>query len=195
MQQAASPGCSSDAKVDPQTVCEIKGFKTLKELERHAQKLQLKRIMIAELGRDTDLLYGYIGGWVVATHALSYSQGHNLSVYLRDESVDETQEDSVQLRVEVEGVTVARMPTLMSENFMLFVHGGEVVPNVVEYSHDHSHCLLAKPPASIWLVHRDAHKAGFFQRKTCKEKWFKRQKKQAQIEQASRALTKSTDKR
>ena len=157
---------------------QVLGFKTVKGLERYVQKLQLRRIMIADLDMSSDIEGGYIGGRVVATHASSYSQGHTLSIFVRDESVSDTQDESCQLLIEIDGNIAEDMPSLLSEEFMLFVSHGLIMLNEVEFSQDHDCCLQVKgPQPRVWIVHKNAEKPGFFQQQSCKAAWFQKQKK------------------
>lgn len=169
---------SESNRPDWQEDKQVQAFSSRKGLENHVNKLKLKRVMLRDLEDQCDLENGYVGGWVIANQAHPYSQGHNVDVYIRDDSVTDMKKDAKYLVVTIDGKIVEEMPTLLSEDFELYLYKPRVEDEDIEYSQDLPKRLVVEgPEPRVWIVHKHAKRKGFFQRKTCKSKWFRKQKK------------------
>ena len=196
---SSSPSKTDKSSTEPSTGDQqedkqVQGFLSIKDLEQYAEGLQLRRVTLRDLNNQRDLETGYVGGWVLAQHAYPYSQGHNVDVFIRDESTSDVNENAKHLMVTIDGKIVEEMPTLLSNEFMLFLHKARVEDENVAFSQDHHKRLVVEGPAPrVWIIHRHANKQGFFQQKTCKPKWFKRQKKIAVLKRGAETGGKSTE--
>lgn len=161
---------------------QVLAFKTVKALERHAKSQKLSQVKIAAITEDMDMSSSYIGGQVEGSHAESYSQGHTLSIFVRDDSVSDTQtltqDKSCQLLITIDGDIAEKLPSILSHEFQLFVSGAEVSSFSQMFSQDHTCRLEVKGPlAKVWIVHKNANKPGFFKKSVCNAAWFEKQKK------------------
>ncbi len=157
---------------------QVFGFKTVKALQKHAQKLKLSRVKISDITEGMDMSSCYVGGQVEGSHAEPYSQGHTLTIFVRDESVSDTQDDSCQLLITIDGDIAEQLPSILSHEFMLFVNRAEVLSLSQLFSQDHSCRVDVKGlHAKIFIVHKNVHKPGFFNKRVCGATWFEKQKK------------------
>lgn len=162
---------------------QIRGFISQQELAKHAISLGLKRVMLADLHQQSDLIGGYTGGQVMGHCSLPLSQGHDLNIFIQDESTTEGSQ-SKHLKVMICEALAEKMPVLR-DNAKLFLYKPLVKDDAIEVSQDHGKCLLVdSAEASIWIVHKDAHKPSFFSEKSCGKKWWGRTRKRREKVQA-----------
>ena len=176
---------SENNESEPIPSPQIKAFKTEDQLNSHALALKLTRIMIKDLEAQSDLSKGYVGGWVVGSYASSYSQGHVLSIFVRDESTSDRLQDAKQLMICIDGNIGEELPSMMSSEYKLFIHQGKISPHIPQYSQDLSKCLLVSgDEPKLWIVHKNANKEGFLQQRACKSGWYQKQKRR-RVERSS----------
>lgn len=155
---------------------QIKGFISQQELAKYAISLGLKRVMLADLHQQSDLQKGYIGGQVMGHCSLPLSQGHDLNIFIQDESTTEGSQ-SKHLKVTICQEVAEKMPVLR-DDAKLFLYKPLVREDDIEVSQDHGKCLLVdKKETKVWIVHKDARKPSFFSEKSCGKKWWGRTKK------------------
>jgi len=153
----------------------VKGFPSQQALARHASSLGIKRVMLADLQQQSDLDEGFVGGAVMAHCSLPYSQGHDLAVFVQDESTSQSTQTK-HLRVTISAGLAECMPVLR-DNVKIFLYRAEVRDETGDLSQDHGKCLFVEgPDAEVWVVHRDVSKPGFFSEKSCGRKWWTRTK-------------------
>ena len=157
---------------------QIKAFRTEAELISYASGLKLTRTLIKDLNAQSEINEWYVGGWVVGSYASSYSQGHILSIFVRDESTSDHLEDAKQLMICIDGNIAEELPSMLSSEYKLFIHRGKVSPHIPQYSQDLSNCLLVSgEEPRVWIVHKNANKDGFLQQRSCKSAWYEKQKR------------------
>lgn len=158
---------------------QISGFVSQQELAKHARSLGLKRTMLADLKQQSDLDSAYVGGQVMAHCSLPYSQGHDLTIFIQDESTSQGSQPK-HLRVTFDSKLSERMPVLR-DDAKLFLHRALVKEETPEFSQDHGKCLLVRgAEAQVWIVHRDVRKSYFFSEKSCGKQWWIRTKQRRQ---------------
>ena len=160
----------------------IQGFTSQQELAKHAISLGLKRVLLADLHQQSDLQNGYIGGQVMGHCSLPLSQGHDLNIFIQDESTTEGSQ-SKHLRVTIQDQLAEKLPVLR-EDAKLFLYRPEVKDDAIEVSQDHGKCLVVGTETLVWIVHRDVRKPHFFSEKSCGKKWWGRTKKRRKKMQA-----------
>lgn len=155
---------------DPQ----IQGFVSQQELARYARSLKLKRIMLADLREQSDLEKAYVGGQVMGHYSKSYSQGHDLNIFIQDESTTQGSQPK-HLKVSICGELAGKMPALR-DDAKLFVCNAVVKEDSCDFSQDHGKCLLMEgAEARVWIVHKDVQKDHFFS-ETCGKRWWSKTK-------------------
>lgn len=171
----AKASVPAPSKQQPAAEKQISGFASQQELAKHARSLGLKRLMLANLDQQSDLDKAYVGGEIVAHCSLPFSQGHDLSVFIQDNSI--AQGSHVRhLRVTVREELAAKMP-ILRDDAKLFVYKALVQDETVNFSQDHGKCLLMEgPEAQVWIVHRDVNKPNFFSETSCGKKWWMKTK-------------------
>ena len=154
---------------------QIKGFLSQQELAKYARTLGLKRVMLADLQQQSDLENRYVGGQVMGHYSLSFSQGHDLAIFIQDKTTTHGSQPK-HLKVTICNELAENMPTLR-EDAKLFLYKAVVKEDSRDFSQDHGKCLLVESPdAQVWIVHRDVQKPYFFT-ETCGKKWWSRTKK------------------
>lgn len=156
---------------------QVTGFVSQQELAKHARTLGLKRVMLADLQNQSDLDKGYVGGQVMAHCSLPYSQGHDLTVFIQDESTTEGSQPK-HLRVTVCHELAEKVPTLR-DDVKLFLYRAVVndEDDTCDFSQDHGkRLLMGGTDAQVWIVHKDARKPHFFAETSCGKKWWTRTK-------------------
>ncbi len=154
---------------------QIRGFVSLQELKQYASILNVKRVMLADLHQQSDLSRGYVGGQVIGHCFTSYSQGHDLTIFIQDESTSQGSQPK-HLKVTICEGLASRMPTLR-DDAKLFLYRAVVREDTGEgdFSQDHSKCLLMDgTEAQVWIVHRAVRKTFFTE--TCGKKWWSKTK-------------------
>lgn len=154
---------------------QIMGFVSQQELAKYARGLHIKRVMLADLKEQSDLDRGYVGGQVMGHYSKSYSQGHDLTVFIQDESTTLGSQHK-HLMVTITDRLASEMPTLR-DDAKLFLYNAVVKEDSCDFSQDHGKCLLMdRADAQIWIVHRDVNKEDFFKTSTCGKKWWTKTK-------------------
>lgn len=154
---------------------QIKGFVSQQELMKHARAMGIKRVMLADLQQQSDLDNKFVGGQVMGHYSLSYSQGHELSIFIQDESTTQGSQHK-HLRVTICEELAEYIPVLR-DDAKLFLYKALVKDDSHDFSQDHGKCLnVDKPDAQIWIVHRDVRKPHFFSQASCKKKWWNKTK-------------------
>ena len=153
----------------------VMGFVSQQELAKYARGLNIKRVMLADLGEQSDLDGGYVGGQVIGHYSKSYSQGHDVNVFIQDESTTEGSQHKHLLVTFTERLA-NEMPALR-DDIKLFLYNAVVKEDSsTDFSQDHGKCLLMdRDDAQVWIVHRDVRKEGFF-RKSFGKKWWAKTK-------------------
>lgn len=169
--EAASGPLATERQLDQQ----IMGFVSQQELAKHARALDIKRVMLADLKEQSDLDRGYVGGQVLGHHFKSYSQSHDLVVFIQDESTTQGSQPK-HLMVTISDGLASDMPALI-DGAKLFLHKAMVKDDSCEFSQDHGKCLLVGgEDVRVWIVHRDARRPDFFKSSTCGKKWWAKTK-------------------
>ncbi len=178
----SSSSSSTTTTQDNQPEQQIKGFISQQELAKHAITLGLKRVMLADLHQQSDLTGGYIGGQVMGHCSLPLNQGHDLHVFIQDESTTEGSQ-SKHLKVIIRDELAEKMPIL--DDAKLFLYKPMVQDDAIEVSQDHGKSLLVNGTKThIWIVHKNARKPSFFSEKSCGRKWWGRTKRRREKIQA-----------
>lgn len=169
---AASGPLATGRQLDQQIIL---GFVSQQELAKHARALKLKRVMLADLKEQSDLNRGYIGGQVMGHHFKSFSQCHDLVVFIQDESTSLGSQPK-HLMVTIGGSLASDMPTLR-DDAKLFLYNAVVKEDTCDFSQDHGKCLLVEgEDVQVWIVHKDVRRADFFKSGTCGKKWWAKTK-------------------
>lgn len=154
---------------------QVMGFVSLQELAKYTRGLNIKRVMLADLKEQCDLDRGYVGGQVMGHFSKSYSQGHDLTVFIQDESTTQGSQHK-HLMVTIVDVLASEMPNL-KDDAKLFLYNAVVKEDSCDFSQDHGKCLLMdRADARVWIVHRDINKEDFFKSNTCGKKWWAKTK-------------------
>ena len=154
---------------------QISGFVSEQELAKYARTLGLKRIMLADLKQQSDLNGSYVGGQVMSHCSSSYSQGHELSIFIQDESTTRASQFK-HLRINICREVAEKIPTLR-DDAKIFLHKAVVVEDSCDFSQDLGKCLLVKEDdTQVWIVHKDAHDPLFLSHTSCGKKWWKKTK-------------------
>jgi hypothetical protein len=161
---------------DTEAPQQVLGFVSQQELAKYARGLKIKRVMLADLKEQSDLDGGYIGGQVMGHFFKSYSQGHDLAVFIQDESTTQGSQHK-HLMVSITDGLASEMPTLR-DDAKLFLYNAVVKEDSSDFSQDHGKCLVMdRPDAQVWIVHKDVKKEEFFKRSgTCGKKWWAKTK-------------------
>lgn len=160
---------------DTETSQPIMGFVSQQELAKYARGLNIKRVMLANLREQSDLDGAYVGGQVIGHYSKSYSQGHDVNVFIQDESTTEGSQHK-HLLVTFTDRLADEMPALR-DDIKLFLYNAVVrEDSSSDFSQDHGKCLLMdRDDAQVWIVHKDVRKEGFF-RKSFGKKWWAKTK-------------------
>ena len=135
------------------------GFVSEQELSKYAHNMGLKRLMLTELEQQSDLDPKCCGGQIISYFSLSYSQSHDLSVFIHDESTIQASQ-AKQLMVTISKELAEGMN--LRSDAKLFVHNALVKDDPQSVSQDHAKCLLVcGSEARIWIVHNDIHDTMF----------------------------------
>lgn len=154
---------------------QIMGFVSEQELAKFARGMGLKRLMLTDLYQQNDLSTSYCGGQVISHFSSSYSQGHDLGVFIQDESTTQGSQ-SKHLMVTISEDLAEGVPSLGSDA-KLFVHKALVKDDPQAFSQDHGKCLLVEGnEAKVWIVHRNVREPMFFSRTSCGKKWWRKTK-------------------
>ncbi len=156
---------------------QVMAFVSEQELAKYARPLGIRRLMLADLCQQSDLEGRYVGGQVISTCSMPYSQGHDLSIFIQDESTTHNSQYK-HLKVTISDKIGENMPSLR-DDAKLFLHKAEVVDNATnDFSQDHAKCLVVDgEEVRVWIVHRDARESRFFTQTSCGKKWWKKTKK------------------
>ena len=182
-QREAAAAASNPLPTSTDTDKQIQGFISQQELAKHAISLGLKRVMLADLHQQSDLNGGYTGGQVMGHCSLPLSQGHDLNIFIQDESTTEGSQ-SKHLKVTICEELAEKMPVLR-DDAKLFLYNPLVKEDDIEVSQDHGKCLLVNSAETkIWIVHKDVRKPSFFSEKSCGKKWWGKTRKRREKIQA-----------
>lgn len=153
---------------------QVMGFVSEQELSKFAHDMGLKRLMLIDLFQQSDLDNSYCGGQIISYCSASYSQGHDLSVFIQDESTTQASQ-SKQLLVTISEELAEGMS--LRSDAKIFVHNALVTDDPQAVSQDHSKCLLVNgSDARVWIVHKDVHNPVFFSHASCGKKWWRKTK-------------------
>ena len=162
---------------------QVVGFASEQELSKYARGIGLTRLSLTDLYQQSNLDTSYCGGQVIGHFSNSYSQGHELGVFIEDESATEGSQ-SEHLVVTISDELAEGMPRLSSDA-MMFVHkaivkdsdGQTCSQDPQAFSQDHGKCLwVGGSEARVWIVHKDVHRLMQSTQRSCRKRWWKKTK-------------------
>ena len=154
---------------------QIIGFVSEQELEKYALAKGIKKIMLIDLYQQNDLSDCYVGGQVIGHYATPYSQGHELCIFIHDESISSASQFK-HLTVTISERLAEKIPSL-GEDSKLFLYKALVRDDSRNFSQDFGKCLLVdNDEAQVWIVHKNVCDPYFFSLTSCGKKWWKKTK-------------------
>lgn len=168
----------------------VSGFVSMEELERHADSLGIRRILLANLCQDTDLDTAYVGGKVMA----HYSQGKDeLGFFIQDESTTDGSQPK-HLRVSISREIAEKVPKVGDDARLFFHKVTAQDEERLEFSQDHKKFLLVSgTEARIWIVHKDVQDPKFFSlTSSCGKRWWERTRKKREVFQSFYSMQSAT---